>query len=284
MQPCTLNWTSDRGFELDLEAVDDDVALRLSGVAVPADGTTELEAGVGLDRLEILFKAHVDISGQPGQLVEATVTLSANSELEFVARIEDVETGELLDFKSRHPVTLPEGVPVSGGTRHLAASEDDLDWEDDTTLEKMIVNAPETTGADGAEPSDGEGQRGMAALLRALVSMDDPGAPEHAPTEPEVDIAAVLAQAAAPPEPEDQQVSDADAARGLLKLLVEQDGLEIEEGHDLEELVSGTVQVLAMPARPEAQASALASWLLDQPAVADLYVDDEDLAGILEQW
>ena len=123
-------------------------------------------------------------------------------------------------------------------------------------------------------------------LLRALVSLDDPAAPELAPTVPEVDIAAVLAHAAtaAPAEPEDQQVSDRDAARGLLNLLIEREGLEIEEGHELEELVPGTVSVLAMPARPEAQASALASWLLDQPAVADLYVDDEDLAGILEQW
>ena len=62
----TLNWTSDRGFELDLEATDGDISLRLGPVPVPADGTGTLRAGVELDRLEILFKALVDVGGAPG--------------------------------------------------------------------------------------------------------------------------------------------------------------------------------------------------------------------------
>ena len=122
MSVCILNWTSDRGFELDLEAQDEDVALRLAGVPVPADGTLELSDGVPLDRLEILFKAHVDVAGEPGQIVEAQVKLVAPGTLSFSAKVEDVETGEVLDFKSQHPIKLPSGVPESGGPRPKSQS------------------------------------------------------------------------------------------------------------------------------------------------------------------
>lgn len=297
MSMCILNWYSDRGFELDLDAEDEDIALRLAAVAVPADGTGELQAGVELDRLEILFKAHVDVSGEPGQIVEAKVILSDQSELAFIAKVEDVETGEILDFKSLHKVRLPTGVPESGGPRPRAQSEDELDWEDETTLEKMIVAAPETTRSDlpkptplsfdeeDEEPTEKPG-KGLQALLKALVSVDEPGAPEHAPTEPEVNIAALLgaAKAAEPPEPEDQAFSPEQSAKGFLELLIARDALEIEDGHELTELIAGTVPILEMRTTPERQASVLSEWLLEQPAVADLFVDDEELGTLLEQW
>ncbi len=66
MASCTLAWFSDRGFELDVEIADDDVAIRLAAVPVPADGTDELRLGVELDKLDILFKASVEIEGESG--------------------------------------------------------------------------------------------------------------------------------------------------------------------------------------------------------------------------
>lgn len=296
MSTCSLNWSSDRGFELDLEAEDDEVALRLSAVAVPADGTEELMAGVALDRLEILFKAHVDVGGEPGQLVEAVVRMADAATLVFSARIEDMDSGEIIDFASTHAVKLPRGVPASGGPRPQVQTEDDLDWEDEHTLEKMIVAAPETASDvpkptpidfdDDEEPapSTKTPPRGLQALLKALVDVDDPEAPMHAPTEPEVDIAAILGKAAAPVPQGDQVVTPESSARSFLDLLVDRDGLEIEEGHDLDELVSGTANILEQKGSPERKAHRLSEWLLAQPAVADLFVDDEELADILSQW
>lgn len=296
MSVCTLNWTSDRGFELDLEAEEDDVALRLASVAIPADGTVELSRGVSLDRLEILFKAHVDIAGEPGQLVEAEVKLVEGNTLSFTARIEDVETGEVLDFQSSHTIRLPSGVPASGGPRPASQSEDELDWDDETTLEKLIVAAPETSRSDLPKPtpvdfdddSDEEEKpgKGLQALLKALVSFDKADAPIHEPTEPEVNIAAILgaARVQEPTPQHDQQLTPEDDARGFLQVLLDRDALEIEDEHEIDELVSGTVRVLAMRGGPERQAAALSAWLLDQPAVADLFVDDEELAELLSQW
>lgn len=300
MSTCILNWSRDRGFELDLDAEDDEVALRLSSVAVPADGTDELMAGVSLDRLEILFKAHVDVGGEPGQLVEAVVRMSDAATLVFSARIEDMDSGEMIDFQSTHTVRLPKGVPASGGPRPQAQTEDDLDWEDEHTLEKMIVSAPETasdvpkpTPMDFDDDSDDAPApktppRGLQALLKALVEVDDPEAPMHAPTEPEVDIAAILGKAAgkaAAPVPQGNQVVTAESsARAFLDLLVDRDGLEIEEGHDLDELVAGAANILEQKGSPERKAHRLSEWLLAQPAVADLFIDDDDLADILSQW
>ena len=43
-------------------------------------------------------------------------------------------------------------------------------------------------------------------------------------------------------------------------------------------------RILAGPAGPERKARSLSKWLMDQPSVAELYVDDDELASILDQW
>lgn len=297
MSGCYLHWFADRGFALDLDATSDGMGLRLANVPINADGTDELGAGVELDRLEILFKAQVDVDGEPGQLVEAQVQLEG-SQLLFTAKVEDVETGEILDFKSQHAVLLPSGVPASGGPRPETATEDDLDWEDDTTLEKMIMGAPEATPTSDQTDPEAVGPGGMQALLKALFEVDkaktegrDPlSLPNEAPAEEapppviEEPIIPPTPIPVAPPEPEDQQIGEDQAARMFLQILVEQEGLEMEEDATLDALVSGTATILASRGGPDIQAARLSEWLLEQDAVADLFLADEDLAQLLEQW
>ena len=65
---------------------------------------------------------------------------------------------------------------------------------------------------------------------------------------------------------------------------MEKEALEIEDGHDVSELVAGAAPIVASPKPPGARASALSNWLFSQEAVAELYMDDDTLAGLLEQW
>lgn len=186
----TLNWFPDRGFELDVEAADEDVAIRLQAVPVPADGTAELRKGVDLDRLDILFKASVEIQGEPAQLQDARIQLvseGAGYALELDARCEEVETGDIVPFKVTVPIALPSGIPESGGPRPVPTNEDDLDWEDETTLEQLVVNAPEAPITEEGElpPASGRGTsgkggsgksgsgKGLQALLKALAHLDE---------------------------------------------------------------------------------------------------------------
>lgn len=288
---CTLNWYSDRGFEMDLDAEDDEVSLRMVAIPIPTDGTAELRAGpVELDRLEILFKAQVEVQGEPGQLQDARVQLiehEGQAHLELSAKVEDVETGELIQFHTKEPVKIPSGAPERGGPRPMPADEDELDWEDETTLEQMVVNAPETTSrADREDDEEIEEERprpaagGLKALLDALANLGEGeeaelGAAEEEPPGPVEAPAGRI---------EDQTFTKEEEAAGLLKLMIERDALELEDEHELEELVPGVVRILSRQSGPEGKATALSTWLLDQPAVADLYVGDEELAEILEHW
>ena len=313
MANCTLHWTSDRGFELDLEAASGDVALSMSGVAVPADGTIELAQGVDLFPLDILFKSQVVIDGEPGQVQHATVRV-ADGRLSVSARVEDVETGEIVPFEVDLAVNLPRGVPERGGPKPAQADEDELDWEDETTLEKLVVEPgdkapPALERASGDEPSP----KALQALLRALmhgpeetdeVDLEDLDDDDAAPpargetpdsgargaanaTKPPAAKGAPKAGPAkksAPPTPIDQSISADAEARGLLELLLNGDNLELDGDHDLDELVEGVSELLSRPWPPEKKASRLSEWLLEQEAVADLFIADDDLAEILAQW
>ncbi len=292
---CELNWYSDRGFELDLESAGDEISIRLVGVPVPADGLVELHAGpVALYSLDILFKAQVDIEEDPGQFQDAFVQLAtegATSTLTLTGNIEDVETAEILPYKIEVPVAVPSGAPQAGGPRPSATLEDDLDWEDETTLEQMVVNAPESTPA-AAPPNrvvqEEPGRGGLEALLKALANfedVDDGGGPvtDEAPLPTPTPV--VVEEPEPEPEPEGDQTFSADEeARGLLQLMIARDALELEEDFDVSALVHGVMPILAMPVPPLKMAEILSGWLLEQDAVADLYVGDEDLAEILEQW
>jgi hypothetical protein len=307
MATSTLKWFADRGFELDVEVADEGVALRLVGVPIPVDGITELRKGAELDRLDILFKASVEIEGEPAQLQDARVQLVTEGDhdaLDIDARCEDVETGEVIPFKVRLDVSVPREAPAEGGPRPTPTNEDDLDWEDETTLENLVVNAPETTATEEPatpppEAAPGAG-KGLQALLEALARLDDDDTDESGgddpaagrterPTEGRRPGRPTPASAPnVPPDPtpdeEDQSLGQEEEARGLLDLLVRQESLEIEEGSDVADLVEGVALILAMTLSPEAKATRLSEWLLSREEVADLYIGDEDLAGLLERW
>jgi hypothetical protein len=283
---CTLNWYSNRGFELDLESAGDEISVRLVGVPVPADGLAELRAApVALHALDILFKAQVDIEQGPGQFQDAAVQLSevdGAPVLVLSANIEDVETEEIIPYTVEAAVLVPDA-PESGGPRPSETLEDELDWEDETTLERLVVAAPESTP--GAAPAkrvqEERSGGGLEALLKALANIDDEDEPGPISTE----------ELPRPPEPEpvvqpegDQTFSADQEARGFLELLIAREALELEDGQEIAALVGGVKPILAMQVPPSKMAAILSEWLLDQEAVADLYVGDEDLAEMLEQW
>src|SRR5690606_30899791 len=108
-----------------------------------------------------------DVHGEPGQLVEAHVRLveeDGREHLELTARIEDVETGGLLSFRAHEPVRVPPGVPARGGPRPKPADEDELDWEDETTLEQLVVNAPEAPARPERDDDEPIPARGLSPL------------------------------------------------------------------------------------------------------------------------
>jgi hypothetical protein len=301
MEPNALKWFADRGFELDLDVVEAGVTLRMAAVPVAADGTVELsESPVALDRLAILFKAQATVDGAMGQLQEAAVQLVAGR-LRVTGIVEDVETAELHDFDITTDALLAADAPASGGPRPIPTDEDALDWEDEHTLESMVMATPEAPeDADADEEEDpAVSQEGFERLLQAILSptaataeAPDPtqagaleapaarlaGAPPFAALpEPEREVPAV-------PEPGDQLMSGEEEALGFLKILVAREELEIEDGQRLESLAVGARDVLSLPISAERKAEALSTWLLDQPAVADLYIADDDLAEVLAEW
>ncbi len=277
----TLAWFADRGFELTAEVSNEEIALRFESVPVPADGTVELRGGVALNHLDVLFKAVVEVEGEPGQVHEASVRLleqAGKPAIEIEAKCEDVETGEIVPFKGVVPVEVPEDAPEAGGPRPEPMSEDDLDFEDDTTLESLVVAAPETPASEPRTEEPPKGARGLKALLEALSKADD-----------EPSEAAAEATVGAPNQPPiaddgDQSMGAVEEARGLLEYLIRLEHLELEDGESVEALVPGTIEVLGSKASSEAKASKLGGWLVEQPSVADLYIGDEDLAAILDQW
>jgi len=297
MSSCILNWYSDRGFEVDLDVEVEVVALRMAGIPIPVDGTRELrEKPIELDRLDVLFKAQADVDGEPGQVREATVQL-LEQQLEVVARVEDVETGELLTVRAKVGFDMPTGVPESGGPRPMAQMEDELDWEDETTLEKLVVSAPPALPKredEQPEEAPADDSKGLQRLLAALADLDEDDMPTEAAAEPELqttleapdpDNEPTLLNRPPALGPQGDQTMSAEAeARGLVQLLVDRGDLELEHPSGVASLAAGVVPILALHASSEAKATTLSGWLLDQDVVADLYIGDEDLAAILEEW
>jgi len=66
--------------------------------------------------------------------------------------------------------------------------------------------------------------------------------------------------------------------KGLLKQLIGQEQLELAEGADLDPLCMRLAEVLAETRSAKAKARIMSEWLLDQPEVEDLYLDDDELA------
>ena len=141
----------------------------------------------------------------------------------------------------------------------------------------MPAEAPPATG------------KGLQALLEALARLDDDEEDHDEPPAPSGDEGSEAEPASepagdAPDEPDDQSIGAEEEARGLLELLVRQENLEIVDDADLGDLVEGVTRILALPLSPEAKATKLSAWLLEREEVADLYIGDEDLAGLLERW
>jgi len=66
--------------------------------------------------------------------------------------------------------------------------------------------------------------------------------------------------------------------------LVGRGEVELEPDHAVEGLVGGASPILASAKPPSARAAALSEWLFEQDAVAELYVDDDSLASLIDQW
>ena len=283
-----LSWDEERGFELDLHAPHEGMLVRMAGVPVPADGTESLAAeAVELDRLEILFKADVDLDGMPGQLQEASVQI-AGQKLKVIAKVEDAESGNVSPFECEVPLDVSAAAPASGGPVASSQNEEDLDWEDENTLEQLFGDVmPMSTGeVRKPEPKPGPAGGGFAALLNALAGAD----PDmHAPTE-EVPKARKAEPFTNEPMAEDDFLPPSPSfsveaeARSFLQLLLEHDDLELAEGHEADELVPGLAPILAAGQSPDQKAAILSDWFLDQEAVEELYIDDERLAGLLAAW
>ena len=285
---CTLTWTPEEGFVMDATASSPEVEIALRGVGVPADGSTELAQGVTLHRLDVLFKGEAVVEGSMGQIQDATVRYE-DGQVVLDVRVEDVESGEMLEEQFRAPCAMPDGVPEGGGPRPGPIDEDDLDWEDEETLEQVVMApeppqpssidhedeavlvAPEQKDAAEhagpppvADPPEGE-PSGMDRLLRALLNVEEEGKEEERGSD-------------------DQTMALDEQGIGFLEILLAQDALEIEEGHVVDEIAGGVGAILSRDASSEVLAETLSNWLLDQPAVGDLFIGDEDLASLLEQW
>ena len=274
---------------MDAVASTPDLEVSLKGVGVPADGQVKLGQGVALHRLDVLFKGEAVVEGSIGQIQDASVRYE-DGHMVLSVRVEDVESGEVLEEQFRAKCEMPDGAPPSGGPCPESIDEDDLDWEDEETLEQIM--SPDTSGPTALPVSEGplalpvaparsqqeslnaeaeEGAEeevpssGMDRLLRALLGAEDDDEEEAR-------------------EPDDQTMGVWEQGLGFLQILLGQDALEIEEGHEVNEIAEGVGTILSRDASSEVLAETLSNWLLEQPAVGDLFIGDEDLASMLEQW
>lgn len=284
MAEASLTWDAERGFRLTLTARSDIADVRMDDMPVPADGSVELGAGVALDRLEVLFKAVVEMEGQPGQIRSATVTV-AGAELRLVAELEDAETGDVLPFEALCAVAMPSGVPAAGGPRPRPLDEDELDWDDDTTLERMF-------GAKDGKARTG-GIEGLLAAIQKVGNGPEDDAPDDEDDDepddddldddfdPDEDLHAELDR----DEPPLRAVSgpDQDAA-DLLRMLVEREAIVVRESAAIGRLATAVARILAGRGSAERKAEQLSAFLLEQDDVEDVFLSDDDLAGVLERW
>lgn len=311
MSQATLHWTSDKGFTLDLDYSEEDVTVRFMAVTVPADGTDRLrEEPVGLFSMDMLFNTHVDVGHAPGQLHSATVHL-VDDNLVLAADLEDAETGQQRAWSVQVPVVVPAAAPASCGFVAAEPAEDDLDWEDDGDFEMpagmpAMPPAPSAAGAATATASGGGGDAGMEALLRSLMKSGPPAAaadveePDDAAlaaleSEDQEDdsaddgissalLAALLGGADDDDEDDDSPGDDLEHAVNFLQLLVNREGLALEPGFTVHDLAAGAAPILMSSVPAERMATQLSNWLLEQDSVEELYIDDESLEAILEQW
>jgi len=76
----------------------------------------------------------------------------------------------------------------------------------------------------------------------------------------------------------------AQEARSFLELLLGREDLELTDAGQVDDLLGGTAQILQLPLGPGKKAQKLASWLLSQESVEELYIDDDSLEELLDKW
>ncbi len=199
----------------------------------------------------------------------------------------DWEDDDTFEAMFKDPLTQEDPLPMAG--RPARGDGDD----------------PEDDGPDGlGRPDTATRKRvGLNKLIEALVATDDDddlpptdessevaAGPDPAPDDDDPGLSALLRLVAkddladeTPPGAPDL-TGDPGDARGLLQFLVDREELELEPGHDVDELVPGAAPIVAAPKSPDARARALSEWLFDQDAVAELYISDDALSGLLERW
>jgi hypothetical protein len=148
-------------------------------------------------------------------------------------------------------------------------STSELEEEEDPAPQKGEgVDAEPSGASDVTVSQEEEGQApasGMNRLLRALLNVGDEDEEEEK-------------------GPDDQTMGLKEQGLGFLRILLAQDALEIEEGHEVGEIAEGVGLILSKDTSSEVLAETLSNWLLEQPAVGDLFVGDEDLEAMLDQW
>lgn len=290
----TLRWFADRGFDLDLVADLEDIQLRFAALPVPADGTDELAKGVELNKIDILFKCQAAIDGAPAQLQDATIRVD-NGKLYLEAGLEDVENGLLYPLEAELDCVMPRGAPASGGPRNVSPDEDDIDWGDETTFEVVAGDVPDAALlTEEAEMDDDDfdtpepaADTGLAKLLAAMKNLDDAEDLEDESEEVDLPPDSIPNPAPNAPKPSaqgDQKMSAVDEAKFLLEMMVKRDELELEDDFEVDVLAEGAADILAGRMGYETMAQKLSAWLLEQDAVADLFIDDESLAQLLSEW
>ncbi len=281
MATATLHFDRDHGFELDLAADESSISLRCDRLPVRVDGTIALSAGpVALDRLDVLFKASATMDGEPAQLHGATLQL-VDGVLVLHTEVEDVETGDVVDFDLRIPVSVPADAPASGGPLAPALDEDELDWADETTMERVLGSDSEAAPARGRAG-------GLASLLQAIRTAGE-GEDEEADGgeldgDEEGEDGDEFDTDDGPFDPAPAPNPIRDESRSLVDIMLKQEWLAIAEDADVDALADAIAPVLGGRGSAETKAARIGDVLLSHPAVDEVFVDDDALAEFLERW
>lgn len=143
----------------------------------------------------------------------------------------------------------------------------------------MKSGPPEPASGDFDEPDDA-----ALAALEQEEHDDDDG--EDAGDDSGISSAllAALLGGGADDEEDDSPGDDIEHAVNFLQILVNREGLALEPGFTVKDLAAGAAPILMSQAPAERMASQLSNWLLSQDSVEELYIDDESLESLLEQW
>lgn len=125
-------------------------------------------------------------------------------------------------------------------------------------------------GDEGDEPEGAPAPGGGANALLAAIFGGDGGGDLMAP-EPEDESA-------------DAEAEDPAGARSMLQWMLDHSQLELEPGAELDALALAFAPILSPLLGSPDGASEAADWLADRPEVAELFISDEHLQALMDQW